>query len=229
MNITECPSCEKELKETASFCSGCGSQVRCTNCKEIISTHDNFCGDCGAKVVRRQERSEVVNTFEFSETAEGKHIKASLTNPAVKDMAETIANFVSTRQIAFEAIGQNPVLQNKAIDLAVEDVAEVVSMANPETPDSLESIFRETGERLELVETRIKASGKGDYTARLTYLIVFYYENKGEKTKKATINSLLEFCGLYDSSFRNWFAKQKADFLIHDGFVELRPAGRQKA
>lgn len=155
MNITECPSCKKELKETASFCSGCGSQVRCTNCKEIIDGDSKFCEGCGVKVGKEKENSEATNTFEFTETLDGRSMKASFTDPAVKDIAQAITSFVSNKQIVLGTNGKRNEDQNtETIAIEVEDaelVTQVVSeekqkpsqtTVNPDVPDLKNLVYR---------------------------------------------------------------------------------------
>jgi len=233
MNITECPSCAKELKETASFCGKCKTQVKCLNCKESITLDDECCESCGKDIEKRNSNIGAINKIRF----DGTSFEAEFTDNVGKDVTATLGQILIANQGAFSSkqLAKPTSIKtsdSETIDINAEDVTEVTPLKKKTIPtvnNNIATIFRETGDRLELIETRIKASGKGNYTARLTYLIVLYYQLKGEKAKKASIISLLDFCSLYDSNFRTWFPKQKADFLVQDGLVELRPAGKQKA
>ena len=60
-----CPKCNKELKDTAKFCGGCGykfpveaasetvqkeSVNSCPNCGSLLKSGAKFCGKCGARI-----------------------------------------------------------------------------------------------------------------------------------------------------------------------------------
>ncbi|MGB0916207.1 MAG: hypothetical protein ACPGU4_01350, partial [Flavobacteriales bacterium] len=96
--------------------------------------------------------------------------------------------------------------------------------------DGVNSLFRENEGRFDLMETNLNATGKIDYAIRLTYLTILYFD-KSNKTpiNKTVINKLLEYCGVYDSNYRNKFSKMKSDFLVNSGTIEFRPAGKLRA
>ena len=60
-----CPKCNKELKDTAKFCGGCGykfpvetapepgikeSVNSCPNCGNLLKPGAKFCGKCGTRI-----------------------------------------------------------------------------------------------------------------------------------------------------------------------------------
>ena len=60
MEMKTCPKCNKELKDTAKFCGGCGykfpDELRdaacpvCHNCGNVLKQGAKFCGKCGTKI-----------------------------------------------------------------------------------------------------------------------------------------------------------------------------------
>lgn len=228
MNITECPNCDKSLKETASFCGKCRTQVRCLNCKEPISSDDECCEACGKDIEKRTSSNGAINKIRF----DGTSFEAEFTNEVGKEVTTTFGQiFLANRDVVFKNRQVENVSDStghSTIDIQPEYIQES-PIQNKKESNSISSVFRESEDKLDLIETRIKASGKGDYSARLTYLIVLYFDNKGEKTRKSIINKTIEFCGLYDSNYRNWFGGMKSHFLVDSGNVELRPAGKEVA
>lgn len=124
MNKSSCPNCKQSVSKTAKFCGKCGFQLQCINCNEPIIIGNNFCEGCGNNISNGKNSSEANNTFEFSETAEGRSVKASFTDPAVKDMSQTIGNFLSNKQLSIGGSKENnnELYQDNIIDVEVEDV-----------------------------------------------------------------------------------------------------------
>ena len=201
MNITECPSCDKELRETASFCNGCGSQVRCTNCKEILIADSNFCDGCGTKVGKQKENSEATNTFEFTETADGRSMKASFTDPAVKDIAQAITSFVSNKQIALGTNGKRNENQNtETIAIEVEDAELVTQVTSEEKQKSSQTTVNlDIPDLKNLVYRRLPSSES-------EWMLIYACYSTNFKLEPVTLETLKEY---YVSSGRKTDSNQR--------------------
>lgn len=138
MNIAQCPSCEKELRETASFCGKCKTQVKCLNCKESIALDDVCCENCGTDVPKRTANAGILNKIRFQENSEGRFFEAEFTDEVGKDLTGTLGEILTARQLAlggFEKPSSNvgnafeaPTHENReektAMDVPFEDASE---------------------------------------------------------------------------------------------------------
>ena len=119
MNITECPSCKKELKETASFCGKCRTQVKCLGCKEPLSLDDEFCESCGKDVEKRNSNTGAVNKIRF----DGTSFEAEFTDNVGKDVTATFGQILVANQGMFNSrqIANTPKTPNsETIDVNAE-------------------------------------------------------------------------------------------------------------
>lgn len=234
MKIIDCPNCAKPISETAIFCGKCRTQIRCSDCKGVIEPDDLYCQNCGSEVNRKNSAS-TMNKIRY----DGKSFEAEFTDTVGKDVTETFGKiFLESQRSKNERLLEGRKDNNEDSDGGTIDVdAEVLN--NLEQSEEVSSIkkkrgikdlFREKEGKLDLLETRIKASGKTDYAMRLTYLVVLFYKSTGHDTiDKSKINELLKYCGVYDGHYRGAFGKAKAHFLVDSKKVEFRPAGLEKA
>ena len=227
-----CPSCEKTLSENASFCGKCRTQVKCLSCDHSLGSEDVCCEVCGTEIKKRSN-GEAMNKIRY----DGRTFEAEFTDNVGKDVTETFGQIIINNQRAISN-GENVDFDQdneETFDISAEEVddnpVETKDNRKKQQPAKIETVLRETNGDLDVLITRLNAKGKTDYAARLTYLIVLFYREKGVKeVEKAIINKLLKVCGVYDRNYRRWFSSAKAgDFLVKGGKVEFRPAGLSQA
>lgn len=139
MNITECQNCSKPLKETASFCGKCKTQVKCLNCKEAIAPDDECCENCGTDISKRNGNTGVLNKIRFQENSEGRFFEAEFTDEVGKDLTGTLGEILTARQLALggfekpistaENNFETPTTGNrdeKTVDVSFEDASEAI-------------------------------------------------------------------------------------------------------
>lgn len=238
MKSKNCPSCKDVVSEKVKFCGKCGFQFKCVECEETLFPGNSFCENCGTEIIKRTSaNNSSPNKIKFHEDSQGRSFEAEFSDEVGKDITGSLGDMLTARQLALSSGNGS----RRTSDNSTEDVVDIpydeeeIHTAGIEEPqlnkdrNSSTSLFRESGERLELMETRFKATGKKDFAIRLTYLIVLFHEDLGQQTtKKSVINKTLDYCGVYDANFRLWFGKS-SDFIINKGVVEFRPSGRERA
>lgn len=234
MKVAECPNCSNQISENTVFCGRCRTQIRCLECKGVLDSKDIYCQSCGTEVKVREDGKKM-NKIRF----DGKSFEAEFTDNVGKDVTETFGKIFMDNQrnralsLLDKKEEQRSGHDEDSIDVEAkiiddEEQAEEASISSKE--NGVRDLFRDKDGKLDLLETRIKASGKTDYAMRLTYLSVLFYKSKGHETvDKSIILSLLKYCSVYDSNYRKAFGKAKAHFIVDSGKVEFRPAGLEKA
>lgn len=228
--MKQCSNCENQLSDKSIFCGKCKTQVKCLKCKEDLTLDAICCEMCGTDVKQKISSDVVMNRIRY----DGHSFEAEFTDKVGKDVTETFGRiFQEERNRLIEGAGINESHEeSKTIDIDVQDVTPPVAPITDGSSNlnDINTLFREKDGKLRLVETRIKADSKRNYSIRLTYLVVLYYTKKGEEAPKSTIKELLEYCGIYDGNYRGWFGSVKgSDFMVEGDLVEFRPAGQEKA
>ncbi len=117
------------------------------------------------------------------------------------------------------------------VDTAFTDNTQAVAQGNTDEA-KMKRIFRmegDNGDQLALEETRLKASGKLDYSKRLTYLFLYAHELAGHTfVSRALLNAIVEKQAANDANYRNWFA-HSSDIRREDDQIRLVQSGREEA
>lgn len=106
--MKNCPKCNKELRDEAKFCSGCGykfptenNAATCPSCGNSLRPGVKFCGKCGSKlqsnesVSEIQKKTQVPSGNDLGITTVGSHIRWNILQGqlAVKIDEEEIASY----------------------------------------------------------------------------------------------------------------------------------------
>lgn len=238
----ECLYCNFELPSNAKFCPKCRSQVICLDCNEILYKDSPICISCGKDLKNNNSSNNLaVNNIEFTENENGKTFRASFTDTVAGNVVETFAqllpinNYTSSKKVL-------PSLNNSISDKFEEiQNAEVVESNNmtsdnpvrPIVPNDLldlEKVFKNKNGVISINDTRIKATSRGNFVARITILFLYYKELLGVcEVPRTDVNSFLNYEKLYDANFRAWLSQNRTLIDNKENNLELRPEGREIA
>lgn len=246
-----CPSCNNELSERALYCASCGVQAKCKACRDILDLKAHFCVSCGTPVgegssihperASRPDRVLSHNIIEFSEDAKSRHFHAEVSDAAVDSVSQSLGIFLSQRigkpvsRVQRQTSNLDEVIVDGTDDIKdYEDDPHPIIEGAKALPvgsdlEILQRIFRRTGNKLELEDSRLKQNSQQDFVRRLTVLFLFAHELYGQQTVPRTdLNAILTKAKVYDSNSRQWI--RDTDFITVDGdSVRLISRGREHA
>ncbi len=188
-----CPHCSTPLSERGSFCKACGGQVRCMSCRALLEPDAIACVECGVKIGETGTTATGTspdaaavpsgrNTLSFQEDKNNRRFEASLTDAAMQSLGGVFGDLFAQRgavrlppQIAGTPGQQAPLIDGTtwAIPPTVEapDVMDAPTVtppvaANPNSDrEKIAAFFSSNGEKLELIDNRLKASSGADIFA----------------------------------------------------------------
>ncbi len=258
----DCPHCSTPLSERGSFCKACGGQARCLNCKAVLEQGAAACVECGTKIGGAGTKSEPDanvtssplagrNTLTFHENKDSRSFEASLTDGAMQSLGGVFGDLFAQRgtvripaQMAVTTGKQAPTVEGGqlAIPPVVPETFGVSDTSLPPAPpassaahtakEDICTFFAENGEKLELIDNRLKASSQADYTRQLTYLFLYAHEAHGRMfVPERDLNNLLTVAKVMDASgnTRSWLRKRVGIVDEGDSNVKLNAGGRDGA
>lgn len=255
----ECPNCDKQLSERGLFCSACAAQARCSKCRALLERGGLACVECGTRVGEssntelpdklEHRRFGGQNTILFREDKNTRSLEASLSDSALQGIGESFTGLFLQRG-AVRPLGNahlfnrgNASIDLKALPVSRGDDASSDPLQNPEVPvppamafssDQVRigKIFKATGDGLELVDNRVKATNLSDYVRRLTYLFLYAEECHGRlSVNEHDVVEMLKASKAWDKSgnSRRWLTKRVLIKDEGDEAIKLTGPGREEA
>lgn len=224
-----CIYCEENITDRANFCPKCKNQIKCLNCSEILEKDSEICIVCGEE---KRNHSTNHNTIKFQETKKSRTFEASFSNEVGQSIGEAfgilLANKKNTgtqsKNLLNSNLGNNTSEKEEVVDTEYTEIT-----TKPIQKDKVFEIFNESGDKITLLETRLKAVSKRDYGIRLAVVYLYYELLKGNaKVHREKLNSIIKDASLYDGNFRGWLTSTNL-IGVHDEEIELKAPGREKA
>jgi hypothetical protein len=229
------------------------------SCRALLEPSAAACVECGAKVgepgtFSTQSGDEVPsgrNTLSFQEDKNTRKFDASLTDSAMQALGSVFGDLFAQRGTV-RAAQQFPILpptQSPTFEagrlpapppaiapdeptIPPADVTTTpVTEANPDKVGVLR-IFSSNGDKLELMDNRLKASNASDYVRRLTYLFLYAHECHGRMSvAEQDLNALIQTAKMMDPSgnARTWIRKRIGIADEGEGRLKLTFKGREDA
>jgi hypothetical protein len=226
-------SCRSPLEPDAIACIECGIKI----------------GEMGTHTVTSPETAAVPpgrNTLSFQEDKNNRRFEASLTDVAMQSLGGVFGDLFAQRgvvrlpsQLAGAPARQPPIVQG--VTLAIPPSVELPEVLNPPSsvnPDpnsdkeKITAFFSSSGEKLELIDNRLKASSGADYLRQLTYLFLYAHELHGRMSvPERDLNIMLTAAKMMDGSgnTRRWLRARVGIADEGEGNVKLNNVGRDAA
>lgn len=228
----ECIYCNNSIPEKANFCPKCKHQIKCLNCSSDLEKDSEICIMCGEGI---NLKSTSQNTIEFSETKKSRSFKASFSNEVGSNIGEALTSLLLNKDLSqFKSKLVTPERNyingsSEYIEAIDTEFSDATKSTVENRDDKLEGIFNNTNGEITLLETRLKATSKRDYSIRLAIIFLYYKLSKGAgKVDRSDLNSIMKDASLYDGNFRYWLINN--DMIgVHEDLVELKAPGREKA
>ncbi len=220
----KCCYCSHENLEKSNFCSKCKNQIKCMECSDILEENSEICVTCGSDI---KKKTTNFNTIEFKEGKNTKSFKATFSDTVGQNIAEAFGMLIMKKSTENNKI--NLALKNSENPI-IEDIEHVEVQEDVKVSETkLDNIFKERNGKITLLETRLKASSKRDYSIRLTLIFLYYKLLKGqEEVQRSELTSIAKDAGVEDGNFRSWLGSN--DLLgIHEDKIELKAGGRELA
>ncbi len=230
------------------------------SCRALLETHAVACVECGVKIGGTGTTSTSTspeaaavpsgrNTLSFQEDKNNRRFEASLTDAAMQSLGGVFGDLFAQRggvrlspQIPSAPGRQARVVEGAmlAIPSAVEtsDVMDAPTVtppaaANPNSDkDRIAAFFSNNGEKLELIDNRLKASSGADYLRQLTYLFLYAHElHRRMSVPERDLNIMLNAAKMMDESgnARKWLRTRVGIVDEGEGNVKLNAGGRDAA
>lgn len=232
--ISICFNCSKEIpnKENYFFCSKCLTQVKCKACSENLEKDAIGCSNCGTSISEVKSTSNAVNNIEFEQNGEKKKFVANFTDHIGEGLVSTLsglflgANIKSTNN-PFSTNKNLHVPQHATVKKDSFEDAVVIDIGDDELNQSLTKIFRFDRDKIVLINTRVKQSGKLDHAIRLSLLTLYAYSVFGKaQIARALLNEILNHAKVYDGNYRVWMANCDEISKLENGeIIELSLPG----
>lgn len=234
-----CIYCDTSQPENGFFCPNCFKQTRCKHCNEVLIKDAKICVYCGEEIGQRNATVNM-NTIEFSETETGRKFKASFTDTVGQSISDSfgmiLANKVGSRKTISSpqsSINGNfqPVKTEDADAEVINEQSEIAVSTTGSTTEleQLKKIFKEDGENISLLETRLKATSKRDYGIRLALVFLYYKHLLGiDNVPRSNLTAILKDASVEDSNFRYWLRNNPL-IGVSNNLVHIKAPGKDKA
>ena len=221
----KCCYCSHENLEKSNFCSKCKNQIKCLECSDVLEENSEICVTCGSDIKKKKIN---FNTIEFKEGKNTKSFKATFSDEVGQNMAEALGMVIMNRK------QQKNIDNSISLEISNEDIIEDVEhtevkpkMSNIE--NKVKAMFRESNGRITLLETRLKATSKRDYSIRLTLIFLYYKWIIGEeRVLRSELTTIVRDSNVEDGNFRYWLLNNSV-IGVYDNEVELKSGGRENA
>jgi hypothetical protein len=253
-----CPKCGDVLAERGVYCKACGSQARCLSCKSVLEPGAAACVECGSKVGEVVSSSGTTavgsqttiasnrNTLSYREDRGSRLFDASLTDHAMEGLGAVLGElFVQRGQVRASIAARQSILESPTLEAQTElpllpaaIVAPVIpTQTEPKAPISeiagqIATFFTADGDRLELIDNRLKASNQSDYVRRLTVLFLYAHEVLGRSsTSEDEIKAVLKESKVWDraGNAAKWLKKRIGLADTGEDRLKLTAPGRDEA
>lgn len=253
-----CPHCAQPLSERGSFCKACGAQARCMKCREVLEPGAVACVECGTRLGQpvTDPPNGVVptiavpppnrNTLTYHEDRNSRRFEASLTDSAMEGLGDVFGELFAQRGVGriithpqLRTMVREEVIPNGAKQLppappAENDLGTTAGAPTSDQPPSdkqrMLTVFSVSGNTLELIDNRLKATSAADYYRRLTYLFLYAQELNGRTTTpKDQLLTLLKDAKVLDSNCRAWLKQKKGFTVDAEDRLKLNAAAREQA
>lgn len=249
MQPSICPNCLGSLPDRGAYCPSCAAQARCISCSAVLEANAIACVMCGARIGTLPEgdvaapptQPIVANVISFSENRTSRTLNANLTDEAIDSLAAPLAMILGSRVTSRTATPREPADGNFAdySQVAFSDrepsttepqMLEVQFKAQVSQPENdIWRIFRQSGDRLRLDESRLKATSQSNAVQRLTYLHLAARSAMGEeRVRRGELMDMAKDVRLHDSNWSRVF-NETTDLTIEGDEIWLLRAGREKA
>jgi predicted RNA-binding Zn-ribbon protein involved in translation (DUF1610 family) len=250
-----CYSCATSLPERGTHCPQCGIQTRCKTCRELLEPQAGACVECGARVESPGAYNapttypldgRSANTLELrEEVSRGKRsrtLRVACTDDAVESLSPTIGMLLGTpfAEQPKRRERDTVVIDGYALPLPSGEQPESRHAAAPssrfvtDTVDGgdqelIKHVFLRDGERLLLIEPRLKATSQRNAVQRLTHLYLYARQLEGHgRVPRDELNAALREHGLFDSNASSWISRSD-ELLKVDDTIGLTNAGLEAA
>lgn len=218
------------------------------------------CVECGAKIgepstdaasipSRAAETLTGRNTLSFQEDKNNRRFEASLTDVAMQSLGSVFGDLFAQRGVVrLPPQVVNPVRPQTQIEVPPLAIPAAVTL--PESPEasfvtqqsvvterntdkeSVSAFFSSNGDKLELIDNRLKASSGAEYLRQLTYLYLYAHELHGRTSvPERDLNIMLTAAKMMDSSgnTRRWLRARVGISEEGEGNIKLNNVGRDGA
>lgn len=227
--MQKCIYCESEVSERGIFCSECTKQFRCKSCREFLEKDAKICIICGEEVVLKIS-SPTMNTIEFTESNGKRAFKAAFTDTVGQNITETFGYFIAnkiTQSNKFTPKKGEKVNNQESLEYPYVE-ANPLELPENETESSLKSIFRGEGDKVSLLQPKLKASSRNDFLKRLVCLFLAYKKILGmEKIPRSDLTTLLNHVSINDGNTRFTIGHETVYFRSKNNEVELLAPGEE--
>lgn len=237
-----CFNCEQPIPDKANyyFCSKCFTQLKCKSCNEILEKGDLGCSNCGTPIVQKETNDKAVNSIEFEQKGSNKSFKARFTDTVGENLVASLGGLFLGN--GGQRPMQNPFSQSKTTqlpaaslstktknDAGIED-AIIIESTKEELGELLLKIFEVQDDKISLVNSRVKHTGKRDQAIRITLLLLYAYGLTGKKqVKRSEVADILQGAAVYDNNFIGWLSKCDEIKKVEGDLLELNLPGRDAA
>jgi hypothetical protein len=248
-----CPSCGEALSERGSFCKFCGVQARCLTCKEVFEPAAAACVECGTKLGTPAASPQnggayhpaqaTRNKITYREDRNGRNLDADFSDSTMQAFGDVLGGFFASR-----GVGQGNHPGNTRLSFREQPTVGLAGNSLPAPPDpntfivgdgppaqktdlaEISEVFRQNGEELELIESRLKAKSGMDYVRRLTYLCLYANEIHDRPwTPKASLIVVLKEGKVWDQNASAWLNKKQGFRADTEDRLQLMKGGRDEA
>ncbi len=232
------------------------------SCRALLEPSALACVECGIKVGESDKSAtthggEAIqsgrNSLSFQEDRNTRKFEASLTDTAMQALGGVFGDLFAQRgavrgQQAFSGIAPKEghlleggkQLPSSTVVLPMTDTPSPPppteeQFASPQTSDDKARVlkfFSSNGDKLELMDSRLKAASRLDYVRRLTYLFLYAHELHGRMSiPESDLNTVIQTAKMMDASgnARTWIRKRIGIATEGEGAVKLTFKGREDA
>lgn len=217
------------------FCPTCMEQIRCKTCGVLLVSGAVGCISCGAPKIGTQT-SSAVNRIEFEQKGNSKSFVANFTDHVGESLVASLGGLFGGSALKVVA-NQNPSNGQRIFQVASRSTKEapyeevqIVESNDRDLNSALAKIFENDGEKLSLINSRVKQTGKKDHAIRITLLLLYANSLTGRnQTKRSALVEVLNSAAVYDNNFIGWLSKCDEVKKAPNDFLELNLPGRDAA
>jgi hypothetical protein len=253
-----CSHCGVELSERGSFCKACAGQVRCVSCRALLEPGAMACVECGKRVEAAESHTAEPhagvsaalapnrNSLTFHEDRNSRRFEASLTDGAMQGLGDVFGELFAQRGVgkASTVVRHFPrETATKELGLPQGVPAAETTNTAPAAPTAVAAVasddqarvlklFHLNGDKLELIDNRLKASKQADYVKRLTYIYLYAHECHGRGSIPAgDVRDVLRSAKVLDTSgnANRWLLRRVGIADDGDDRLKLTVVGREAA
>lgn len=227
-----CQYCQSPINAKGFFCPNCTHQIRCKECKQTLELNAKACIYCGTNTLEvsgsKFPTTSNINQIEFNETKTTRQLKASFTDAVGENfggilghlLLQGVTNPRSTSRKFEKSSSIEDINAEYLHGQAEQDTipageensnTKILTQGNTAEDSELKlimNIFRFEGDKIILIDSRLKATTKIDYCKRL--ILLYLYGNRlmgKESVSRSSVTRLLEDAGLNNPNTRTWIAK----------------------